>query len=134
MYFLLLWFVGLLTGCMGERKCPSALSGCQLPCSWEVFGGGSGNGRDLKRESLTALNWVKKIERSLAAVVGRGKISPVASADYLRALSEVSPQKVLAERLMANWEETLRSLKNQQTLWMFTQAGKPNRNHQYAAM
>lgn len=70
----------------------------------------------------------------MAAVVGRLKNSPVVSADYLRALSEVSPQKVLAERLMASWEDMLHSLKDQQTIWMFTQAGKWNRNHPYAAM
>lgn len=92
------------------------------------------NGRDLKAVSFTGLNWVKKIERSVAAVIGRWKISPVTSADYLRAPSEASPQKVLVKRLMANWEEMLHSLKNQQTLWMFNQAGKPNRNHQYAAI
>lgn len=44
------------------------------------------------------------------------KFSPVTSADYLRALSDVSPQKGLAERLMATCEEMLDSLKNQQTL------------------
>lgn len=42
------------------------------------------NGRDLKAEILTDLG--KKIERTVAAVVGRRKMSPITSADYLRAL------------------------------------------------
>lgn len=49
MYFLLLWLAGRALG--------KTLQG--------------GNGRDLKAMSLTTLNWVKKIERSMAAVVGR---------------------------------------------------------------
>ena len=54
------------------------------------------NGRDLKAV-FDCLELGGKIERSVAAVVGRWKISPVASAVYLRALSEMSSQKVLAE-------------------------------------
>lgn len=94
------------------------MSGGKLPCFWEDVKRGKWQGFE-----SWEFNWLelvkKKIEISVAAVVGRN--SPVVSADYLRALSEVSPQKVPAERLMANM---LHSLKNQQTLWMFTQAGK----------
>lgn len=66
------------------------------------------------------------------ALVWRWKCSLAIPAGCFRALAEASPQNLLTERPCASWEETLHSLSDQQALWMFTQAGKPNRSHQYA--